>query len=198
MIKHRLFHDSASSNRAGFTLTELIIVVLLVGITSTMILIAFGRNTEEERLKAASKVMIEYLKTTLIHARQTRQSCTVSIDHASKEVAISNPNTCQNRPSINLLDSVEGLSALKICGSSTISNTQMACNSSVDGSDAVQGTPRSTTQVVFTPRGSISQGALLKLYSTKAKRARCIAITQPIGLIREGQQTPSGCDFTGA
>ena len=182
----------------GFSLVELLVVVGVVGTLSGMMLITFSRNTEEERLKAASQITIDYLKTTMIHSRQISESCTVNINHGTSELSIANPDTCNGRPSMNLIDTVEGLTSLKICGSQTISNTSMECTAITDGSDTDdQGTPLSETQVVFTPRGSASKGAILKLYSSKGKRARCIAVTTPIGLVREGRETSSGCDFAG-
>ena len=182
----------------GFSLAELLVVVGIVGILSVMILLTFSRNTDEERLKAASKITVDYLKTTLIHSRQISESCTVNINHGTSELSIANPAICDGRPSVNLIDTVEGLRSLKICGSQTISNVNMQCNAITDGSDTDnQGSPLSETQVVFTPRGSTSQGAMLKLYSSKGERARCIAVTTPIGLVREGRETSSGCDFAG-
>tara|TARA_Y100000739_G_scaffold198890_1_gene182208 strand:- start:358 stop:957 length:600 start_codon:yes stop_codon:yes gene_type:complete len=190
------FNTLSKTLSKGFSLAELLVVVGIVGILSVIMLLSFSRNTEEERLKAASKITIDYLKTTLIHSRQISESCTVSIDHGTSELSIANPDTCDGRPSVNLIDAVEGLTSLKICGSQT--NTSMQCTAITDGSDTDdQGTPLSETQVVFTPRGSASKGAILKLYSSKGKRARCIAVTTPIGLVREGRETSSGCDFAG-
>lgn len=198
MRKPQRLNVTSQNSCKGFSLIELLIVVGIVGILSTMMLLAFRRNTEEERLKAASKIFVDYLKTSLIHSRQISESCTVNINHGTSTLSIANPETCDRRPSVNLIDAVEGLTSLKICGSQTITNTGMTCTASTDGSDTDdQNTPLGETQVVFTPRGSASQGALLKLYSSKGKRARCIAVTTPIGLVREGRETSSGCDFTG-
>lgn len=192
------FNTLSKTLSKGFSLAELLVVVGIVVILSVIMLLSFSRNTEEERLKAASKITIDYLITTLIHSRQISESCTVNIDHGTSELSIANSDTCNGRPSVNLIDTVEGLTSLKICGSQTISNTSMECTSITDGSDTDnQGTPLSETQVVFTPRGSASKGAILKLYSSKGKRARCIAVTTPIGLVREGRETSSGCDFAG-
>ena len=186
-------HDSS-----GLTLTELVIVALLVGVISSLALVSFGRNVEEERLKAASKATVEYLKTTLIFARQSRQSCTVSINHTTSSLSITNPNDCAGRPSITLTNAIEGLNTLTICGSSNSSKSSMTCNANNNGSDTNEGGGQSNqTLITFTPRGSVSEGGLVKLHSAKAKRTRCVAVTSPIGLIREGREQSSSCDFTG-
>ena len=189
---------NSHQNSAGLTLTELVIVALLVGVISSLALVSFGRNVEEERLKAASKATVEYLKTTLIFARQSRQSCTVSINHTTTTLSITNPNDCAGRPSITLTDAVEGLNTLTICGSSNSSKSSMTCNANTNGSDTNEGGGQSNqTLITFTPRGSVSEGGLVKLHSAKAKRTRCVAVTSPIGLIREGREQSSSCDFTG-
>ena len=192
------FNTLSKNLSKGFSLAELLVVVGIIGILSMIMLLSFSRNTEEERLKAASKITVDYLKTTLIHSRQISKSCTVNINHGTSELSIANPDTCDGRPSVNLIDAVEGLRSLKICGSQNISNTSMECTAITDGSDNDdQGPHLSETQVVFTPRGSASRGAILKLYSSKGERARCITVTSPIGLVREGRETSSGCNFTG-
>ena len=184
-------------DQAGFTITELVIVVLLVGIISTLILIAFGRNTEEERLKAAAKAMTQYLQTTLIYSRQTRQTCTVDIEHSTKIISIADVNSCDGRPTINLLNAVSNLSDLRICGSNNVSNILMPCDDNIDGSDTLGEEQSTRTRIIFTPRGSVSQGGLIKVYSPNAQRGRCVAITQPVGMIREGRDLKAGCNFTG-
>ena len=183
---------------SGLTLTELVIVALLVGVVGSLALVSFGRNIEEERLKSASKATTDYLKTTLIYARQSRQSCTVALNHTTSTLSVANPNDCTDRPSITLTDAVEGLEDLTICGSSDISKTSMTCDANNNGSDLdEQGQQSNQTLITFTPRGSASQGGLVKLHSAKAKRTRCLAVTSPIGLIREGREQSSTCDFTG-
>ncbi len=181
----------------GFTLTELIVSIGILGIMCSLAVVAFGRIKDEEKLKLASKTVYQYLKDAQIRSQQALEPCRVVVDHASFKISIDNSNECENLAAIDLQETIEGLSLsdLKICGSASISNTTMVCNSALDGSIDGNGDPTTETLLIFTPRGTVSQGGLLKLYSEKVSRTRCIAVTSPIGLIREGRVKDADCDF---
>ena len=49
--------------------------------------------------------------------------------------------------------------------------------------------------MVFTPRGTVSVGGLVKLHLPQATRTRCVAVLTPIGMIREGRDDGTGCNF---
>lgn len=188
-------NHSKKSN--GFTLTELIVTIGILGVMCTFAVVAFGRNKNEEKLKLASKTVFQYLKDAQVRSQQALEPCRVVIDHSNFEISIDNSSECDNLATVDLKDTIKGLSLsdLKICGTATISNTTMACDSTTDGSVDSNGDPTTETQIIFTPRGTVSQGGLLKLYSEKVNRTRCIAVTSPIGMIREGRANDADCDF---
>ena len=196
-----------SSNPAGgFTMVELAMVVAIVGVMSTFTVTAFVRNNHEERLKLTSDIVFEYLEKAQRRSQQVLKPCEVVIDHQNLTLAVGNPsdtNTgeaiCDGLPMIELASQIKGLSAkeIKICGTSNPSKTSLLCDASQDGSDPnPSGGPPNQTRISFTARGAVSQGGLLKIYSAKAQRSRCLSITSPIGLIREGREKAGACDFT--
>ncbi len=197
--------QKVNTGQQGFTLSELIIVVAILGILSTFIVLTFTRNANEEKLILASQSILQYLKSAQIRSQKEITPCHVVIDHTRLELSIdntqniqNNQDECQNIPTVKLKETIKGYKPddLKICGTSEISNTSMACDKSSDGSDLNNtGQTKTETTMTFTPRGTVSAGGLLKLYSEKAERTRCIAVTTPLGLIRQGRPNNNDCTF---
>ena len=207
-MKNYTLHHLQAKKKQGFSLPELMIVVAIVGIMSSFVLATFARNKNEEKLKLASRSIMQYLQAARIRSQQANIPCTVNINHES--FTLSNEFTdkqnpadedkCQDLADINLMKTIQGLDLtdLKICGSADSSNTTMRCNNNAngDGSDLdADEVPRKTTAIIFTPRGTVSQGGILKLYSESVARTQCIAVTSPIGLIREGRSNETDCNF---
>ena len=205
-MKHQSMQKpKVKAKQEGFSLTELMIVVGILGIMITVMVIMLGRNKDEEKLKLASSSILQYLKSAQIRSQQELAPCRVVVDHENLLLSIdndqnilNNQDECTNIAPIQLQQTITGLSLedLKICGTSQTSNTSIACDENNDGSDQdSSGQPKTQTTITFTPRGTVSEGGLLKLYSEQVKRTRCIAITTPIGLIREGQIRNNDCNF---
>ena len=51
------------------------------------------------------------------------------------------------------------------------------------------------TEITFTPRGTVANTALIKLGISDYDQLRCIAVTSPLGLIRQGIDNGDGCNF---
>ena len=179
--------------KSGFTLVEVLVVVALVGIFSTIFVVNFRRNLEEERLKNVSREISSVLKEVKTITRQLSEHCELNLNYTDAVITVVNSAECIGiGNSIDLKANVDNISGLKICGRTDLSQT-FACDANNDGSEP-SGSTEST--FVFTARGTVSQGGILKLYLPGAERTRCIAVLPPIGLIREGRDTGSGCDFT--
>jgi len=176
----------------GFTMTELLVVVAIVGILSTIMLASYGRNLQEERLKSVSREITSLFKEVMALSRQKSTHCELSLSHTSAVITVFNPAECSGiGTTIDLKANTDNTDNLKICGRTDMDQT-FACNATNNESYP----PGSTSSTfIFTARGTISQGGILKLYLPKASRTRCLAVLAPIGVIREGRDIGSGCDF---
>ena len=184
------------TQRNGFTSVELMVVVALVGILTTIFVINFRRNVEEERLKSVSREISSVFMEIKNITRQRSKHCELKLNYASALITVENSSECTGiGNSVDLKATVDNITQLKICGRTGTDpdDHTFACDNNNDGSEP----PGSTESTfVFTARGTVSQGGILKLYLPGAERTRCIAVLPPIGLIREGRDNGSGCDFT--
>ena len=180
-------------------MVELMVVSAIVGLMASILLVSFQRNVHDERLKSGSRSLLGTLLETQTRARQENIPIEVQIDHADGTVQQSDITDITNKVTlgtIDLNDSTEGLQRLKICSRTSTSIDTFACDEINDGSDLDStNQPRSSITMVFTPRGTVSVGGLVKLHLQQATRTRCVAVLTPIGMIREGRDDGTGCNF---
>ena len=176
----------------GFTIVEAMVVAAIVGILSTFMMVSYGRNLQEERLKSVSREITSIFKEVTTLTRQKSTHCELILNHLSAVLTVLNPSECTGiSTSIDLKANTDNIEDLKICGRTDMDQT-FACDAASDGSNP----PGSTSSTfIFSARGTVSQGGILKLFLPKARRTRCLAVLAPIGVIREGHDTGSGCDF---
>jgi len=183
-------------NNTGFTLVELLTVAVFLGILTGFALTTFNNNVHTERLNKSSKLLLNYLNHARKRSEETLQQCVVEIDHPTTVVSISNPQTCSGIGEVNLTTSVEGTQSLKVCGTTNPNSTNMRCDANLDQSSDNSGNFSTSTQISFTARGTVFQGGVIKLHSETAEKGRCLVVTSPIGLIREGQDDGNACKLT--
>ena len=197
MVRHN--KHNAKLNPKGFTMVELMVVSALVGLIASIFLVSFQRNVHDERLRALSRSLFENLLEIQTRARQQNIPIEVQLNHANATLQVSDATDISNTirlGTIDLTDSIEGLEKLKICSRTSTTIDTFACDEVNDGSDLDLITQNRTTRsMIFTPRGTVSVGGLVKLHLQQASRTRCIAVLSPIGMIREGRDDGTGCDF---
>ena len=185
--------------KIGFTLVELMVATGLIGLFASIVLMSFQRNVHDERLRAVSRSLLEVLLEVQTRARQENTPIKVTLDHTKATLELNNITDSNNTillGSIDLKTSIQGLEQLKICSRTSTTIDTFACDEGNDGSDLDSTTQTSTTRtMIFTPRGTVSIGGLVKLHLEKASRTRCVAVLSPIGMIREGRDDGTGCDF---
>ena len=176
---------------SGFTLIELMITVVILGILTGIAIPSFQRNWEQERLKAATREAATWLEDVRLRAVQQSQTCVIQVvDNSATLQPDPNSNSCIDVASLNLRESVDNGQQLLLCSQAALTPSTSSCTSSHS-----QTTP---TELVITPRGTISQGGLIKLHFSKNIPNRCIAVTQPLGMVRQGIERASGCDYNTA
>jgi len=188
--------DDQRKVRNGFTIIELLITSLLLGILSTIVVNSFGQQTQQAREREAIQALITYAEMTKVRSLTDSKTCIMLVDHVEANLEISNPRECSGIGSRKLSEGIDTTDGWKICGTSNPLNYEMRCSNEVDGSDINnEGNPLLSTRVFFTPTGMVSQGALFKIINTKKQRGYCVAITSPAGIIRQGRVIENNCSF---
>lgn len=167
----------------GFSTIELVVVILIIAILAGLSIPTFTRNVQKERLKATAKAAASWLEESRSKAVRQSQTCVLQVNDTNKTLSPasnSDGNNCTNISSLNLSTVVDGMQDIILCSRETSDiSTLTLCNAS-------NGVNSATTTITITPRGTVASGGLIKLYLNDDISVRCIAVTQPLGLIRQG------------
>ena len=192
-----IFIPKSVGSKSGFTIIELMLAIVILGILSTFAINSFNRQIQSAHLKRATQEFASFVKVSKTMSLSSASPCVVIINHENARITTSNPNECAKKGTLNLSNNSNDLQNLVICGTTNTSNINMLCDEDNDGSDLdVNGKPKTSTHIKFTSKGTVPKGALVKLYLPNIKQGHCIIVTTPVGLIRNTRMSKSSCNFT--
>ena len=175
----------------GFSLVETIAVVAVASILSGISLASYQRNWQQERLKAATRQITSWIEDVRMKALQESQTCAIEIvDSSATLQPTADTNYCSQISALKVRGSVDNGKQIQICSQESLDSSSFSCTPSSSNS-----TP---TEITFTPRGTVSQGGLILLHLSSHISNRCIAITQPLGMIRQGIDRQGICNYNSA
>lgn len=179
------------SDQQAFTLIEVIVTIILVGILTSVALANLLQRRDRERLGTSSKAIAAWLDERRTQAMAAMEesgtgACVIDID-----------------PKLATLTSKESLSTIlasklkvaNICR--TDGDLKLAAVS--PGSSSIQlNSLDSKSQIVFTFRGTSPTDVELFLTIPNLKAKSCVKVLKPLGLIRIGKSAAnsSDCDYT--
>ena len=190
---------NSNTAQAGFTLTELMLIVTIVGIFSGLSIVTFGKNWRDERIKAATREATGWLEEVQKIAIQTSTPCRVTVDRETATLTI-DPDAGDSYTYCDegKLQALSLRSIVKNAGDLQICTAAITMSDPASYALPCTGEQSGSTSLRFTPRGTATDGTLIKLHLEQANTDRCIAVMSPLGQIRSGRATNSGCDFTTA
>lgn len=158
---------------SGFTLLELMAIVAIAGILAGLAIPNFTRNWQDERLNSAGKQTIAWLDDLRRKAIQQSSPCSAEISTNPASLT----GSCQNAP--------DQISTLNL--SAEITNIDQLTLSLVNNSPSVW---------IFTPRGTTTTDAELRMSLAGSDLGRCIRLLEPLGLLRSGKLRSGTCTYT--
>jgi prepilin-type N-terminal cleavage/methylation domain-containing protein len=159
--------------RAGFSITELMIVIAIIGVINGLAIVIGGNGWQRERVNTVALGLAGWLEE--VRGNSLRQ---ISDDPAAGGCVVS----------INSLSSAPVSTALaSVSPSNCASNPSFAIPGATNTSDRYT-TSSSATTITFTPRGSVtsSSDTVVKIMLLRTSQLRCVRVSAILGLIRVG------------
>ena len=190
---------------SGFTLPELMAIIVIVAILSGIGIANFSQRWAQERLLAASRHLQSWIDLQRRIAIQEGKACELSINTIQAELEPSGslitlnsdssiPNACANQKVFRIRDSVNNGSSIEL--SVTPSNAKALRFSFRGHSEVVD---QNGERLICTS-GSTGDcdSLILNLTLTGSSKKRCVKIISPLGVIRTGagQSTSSNCYYS--
>ena len=184
-----------SKNAKGFTLIELIVIMVIVGILSSISLINLSQPLKQQTLLTAARETHSWLNLQRSLAmKEGGQACVISIDAANatldpsaENVVLSSgetlPNSCSSQTPFSIRDSVKNGSEI---------NLSVAPNSASTIKISFRGLTEVSTNNVNV------NSLVLALNLAGSNKQRCIKILNPLGLIRTGwaSANSTSCNYS--
>jgi Tfp pilus assembly protein PilE len=163
------FRSRAHQPQAGFTLTELMLIVVLIAILSGISIAIVPSSWRRERLNAAVTEFAGWLEEISRNTERNGTSCVVTLTTPlpltlapGGVMATVSPSSCSSNPSFRV--------------PSTFGATSFSVNAS-------------NTTWTYTPRGAITSSAdiQVRLAFSGSNPVRCVNVSGTLGLIRLGR-----------
>lgn len=182
----------------GFSVIELMVVVAIMGAIGAMGIVTFTRNWRDVRVKAAAQGSHAWFDEVRTIAIQRSEPCFIEVNFNNTSITL-----LEEENSCNLKDTTKD-NFVPYRPKLSIENSLglIVCGQELNGDDPTQivlsceNPQGGTLQTSFTPRGTITNGILLKFHLGQKSTDRCLALIAPIGQIRSGRINPDEtCNF---
>lgn len=181
---------------AAFSLVELLTVIAIVGILSSLAMISYQERADRELLNRSSKLLQAWLD-------DRRTQAMAAMDASGIGACVITVKVNKDRGA--LLEATKATSQIKINGNAaTVSNICKTLNTfdlrnleDRHNQINLSTTPMGLNQVIFTFRGTSPTDAEFKLTKAGHGTAACVKVIKPLGLLRIGRAYPAtaDCDY---
>lgn len=177
-----------TERNAGFSLVELVVIISIIGILSSIALVNLSSSSSKSRLLATTRNLENWLSEQRSYAKTHNLTCLITIDQTNKRLISSKYSSQTNQAcTSNRSSSEAGLFDLSENYGDGSEKLSLISTPSTDPAHNNGG-------ILFSLQGLSqnhqlqSKGRLeLKLVHDDLQEQRCIRIVSPIGMIRDGR-----------
>ena len=160
----------------GFTMVELLIVLVMLAILSAVALPNLRSGMRREQLAATSLGIISWLERARNQAVKDMEPCQITIEatdasEASLAIASGSPGCTQ------------------------IEMFKVADQENTPTDVSLELTDDSDSEFSFSPRGSVNSDQEIELTMEGSPTTRCIKVIAPVGLVRSGIKRDGNCSY---
>ena len=160
----------------GFTIMELMVVLVILAILSAVALPNLRSGMRREQLTATSLGIVNWLERVRNEAVKDMEPCELSIttdDASDASLAITSDSPgCDELKPLNIAEQ-----------NNTPSDISLVLSE------------RSDSTFSFSPRGSVNSDQEIKITMVGSPTTRCIKVLTPVGLIRTGIKRGKACSY---
>ena len=189
-MNHQISKLHTGKNDPGFTLLELIMACILVGILSSISIVNFSLTMNKEQLKSSARSIENWINLQRALAMQNGLTCEIQINENTTQLTSQIANVM---PSQSCDVSLGSPSVFNV--SDTFNNQNNPLSISLR---QIKSDPNKPAGFRFSFRGfsenfNLSGNTTLEIRISHQdiKSQRCIKVASPIGLIRDGYTTNS-------
>lgn len=187
----RLCRSTITNTQLGLTLVESLVTILIVGIISAVSIVNYLSVVRNQRLSAAAINTAQWLDSIRKRSMQQNQRCSISVNVDNRIMSPGTLNKCGSFASFLFADTSTDTRDLRLCFrviNPLDPNTTLGCS---------QSTTNISSEITFSPRGTIGSNFAIEFYSTGEAAKACTIILSPTGIIRSGHIQNGYCKAPG-
>lgn len=163
----------AKQANSGFTIWELMVVLVILAILSAVALPNLRPSMRREQLSAATLGIVNWLERVRNQAVKDMETCQISINASAASLAITSDSPgCRDLKIFNINDQ-----------ENTPTDISLALSDSSD------------SDFSFSPRGTVNRDQEMELTMEGSPTTRCIKVVAPVGLVRSGIKRDGACSY---
>jgi prepilin-type N-terminal cleavage/methylation domain-containing protein len=186
MNKFLYCNSNSSYDNRGFSLAELLVTVVIIGIASSISIVSYLNIIRGQAEKSASIAVTDWIDNIRKRAMQQNAPCVIQVSSSGLQLTAATGTNCGSFASLDLQAlSTAGPQANFCFVAGNPLSTSVSCDS---------GTSSIAQTITFSPRGTTAQQGIFAFASNPSPGRYCTILLQPLGILRSGRLSSGICN----